>query len=161
MEKASSTVSQRKKYVVKLSQKERDDLLQVVSKGKASAKKLMHARILLQADELKTGKHCEDSEIADMLNISTKTIYRVRQRFVEEGFESALNRKVHKRYKPRRLDGEQEAHLIALACGKPPEGRSRWTLRLLAGKMVELEIVDSVGATTIYETLKKTNLSLG
>jgi transposase len=162
MKKTSSAATAgRKKYVVKLRQEERNYLLQIVSKGKASAKKLTHARILLQADESEAGKHCEDNEIADILDLSTKTIYRVRQRFVEESIESALNRKPHKRYKPRRLDGEQEAKLIALACSKAPEGRSRWTLKLLAEKMVELEIIESVGATTIHETLKKTNLSLG
>ena len=149
------------KYVVELDPGERDYLKDIVSKGKTSAKKRMHAQILLQVDAAKPGTEYAESDIAEMLGVSRKTIYRVRQRCVEEGIESALNRKVHRRYKPRRLDGEQEAHLIAWACSQPPQGRSRWTLKLLAGKLVELNIVESVGATTIGETLKKTNLSLG
>jgi len=152
----------RVKYIVKLTQEERDALLSLVSKGKASAKKITHARILLQVDESANVENCySDSEIAKMLHVSTKTVSRVRKSLVEGGLESALNRKPHSRYKPRRLDGEQEAHLIALVCSNPPEGRARWTISLLTDKLVELKIVDSIGRTAVHETLKKMNLSLG
>lgn len=148
------------KYIVNLSREERDYLISITTKGKASARKITHARILLQADE-SLGMTNDNSEIAETLNVSTKTVSRIRKCFVEEGFEAALNRKSHNKFKPRRLNGEQEARLIAIACGKAPEGRSRWTLKLLAGRLIELEVVESIGVTTIYETLKKTNLNLG
>ena len=148
------------KYIVKLTQEERNDLLSLASKGKASVKKITHARILLQCDE-EAGNHYDDSEIAEMLHVSTKTVYRVRKCLVEEGLDSALNRKPHSKYKPRRLDGEQEARLIALACSPAPEGRARWTISLLADKLVALKIVDTIGRTAVHETLKKMNLSLG
>lgn len=148
------------KYIVNLAQEERDYLLNIVSKGKASAKKITHARILLQADESEIS-YKDSAEIAETLEISAKTVYRVRKCFSEEGLESAINRKPHAKYKSRRLDGAQEAHLIALACSAAPEGRSRWTMKLLAEKLVELEITESIGKTTVNEILKKTNLSRG
>lgn len=148
------------KYIVNLFQEERDYLLSITTKGKTSARKIVHAQVLLHADEA-SGIDRDNSEIAEVLNVSTKTVSRIRKCFIEQGLEAALNRKSHNKFKPRRLNGEQEAHLIAIACSKAPEGRSRWTLKLLAGKLVELEVVDTVSKTTIHETLKKTNLNLG
>lgn len=109
------------KYIVSLAQEERDYLLNISSHGKASARKITHARILLQADKA-SGVDRDNSEIAEALNVSTKTVFRIRKCFVEEGLESALNRKSHSKFKPRCLNGEQEAHLIAIACSKAPEG---------------------------------------
>lgn len=102
-----------------------------------------------------------DQAISQALDISPATIERVRQRFVEQGLETALNRQVQQKRKPRRLDGEQEAHLLAILCGPTPEGQGRWTLRLLAEQMVELGYVESVSHETVRQTLKKTNSSLG
>lgn len=149
------------KYVVRLSQEEREYLLSVSSKGRSSAKKIIHARILLRADASEGGENCNDEEIASLENVCTKTVGRVRQRFVEEGLESALNSRPPRRKKPRKLDGEDEAKLIAICCSRAPEGRARWTLRLLANQLVEMEVVDSIAPETVRQTLKKTNLSLG
>ena len=128
------------KYIVKLSQDERENLLSFISKGKTAAQKLTHARILLEIDEnfssLKT-----DKEMAAMLHVSTKTIQRVRQTCVELGIEAALERKAHIRHKPHKIQGEEEAKLIALCCSNPPKGYARWTLKLLAGKLVVMEIM--------------------
>jgi transposase len=148
------------KYIVNLFQEERDYLLSITTKGKASARKITHAQVLLQADDA-LGTARDNAEIAEILNVSAKTVSRIRKSFIEDGLEAALNREPHNKFKPRRLSGEQEAHLIALACSEAPEGRARWTLKLLAGKLVELEVIDSVSVTTVYETLKKMNLSLG
>lgn len=150
-----------KKYIVDLTKKERKELKILVKTGKNSAKKLLHARILLQSDANTPSKNKTASEIAEALDISSKSVYRVRQRFVEEGLESALNRRKHSRTKPRKLDGEGEAHLVALCCSEPPQGRARWTLSLLSDQLIRLNIVDSISATTVSETLKKTNLSRG
>jgi len=143
-----------KRYRVTLTQPERDELQQMIRKGKSAASKLAHARILLQADE---GPARTDVQIAESLNASTRTVERVRQRFVEQGFEAALVPARSKRIYTRKLDGKQEAKLIALACSKPPAGKKRWTLRLLADEAVELQIVDSVSHETVRQTLKKTS----
>ena len=146
------------KYIVKLTQEERETLLPMLKKGKASANKLMHARVLLEVDERNNAtKKKSDEVIANELRISAKTVARIRQRFVEEGLEVALLRRPHANPKSRKINGEQEAHLIALCCSKPPEGRSRWTLKLLANRLVELELIDSVSPVTISRVLKKTN----
>lgn len=145
------------KYIVKLTQEERSELLTLIRVGKKSANKLMHARVLLSADENDCKlKPKTDKEIATEMHISSKTVARIRQRFVEEGMESALSRRPHTNPKGRKIDGEQEAHLLALCCSTPPEGRSRWTLKLLASKLIELELVDSVSAVTVSRVLKKT-----
>jgi transposase len=149
------------KYVVRLTREERDYLIGLTKKGKVAARKLIHARILLRADASEAGANLKDDSIKDLENISSKTVCRVRQRFVEEGLEAALNHKGPSRTKPRKLDGEQEARLIAICCSKAPEGRSRWTLRLLADQLVSLDIVESIATETVRQTLKKTNLSLG
>jgi len=145
-----------KKYVVRLSAEEREGLKALVSKGRASARKIAHARVLLKVDA--DGPGWTDQEAAEAFGIRANTVRDVRQRFVEQGLEAALERK--RRDEPptrRKLDGAGEARLIAMACGEPPEGRARWTLRLLAGKMIELEIVDDISHETVRRTLKKTS----
>jgi transposase len=144
-----------KKYRVTLTEAERDELGQLIRKGKAAARKLLHARILLKADESEGHEGWTDEIISAALEVSVSTIERVRERFVEEGLSASLERKATTREYKRKLDGRQEAHLVALVCGQPPEVRGRWTLTLLAQKMVELEYVDSVAPETIRQTLKK------
>ncbi len=146
-----------KKYIVTLSDDERLRLETLVSQGKAAARKIQRAWILLKADATPAGPAWSDEQIREAFTVSLVTIYRVRQAFVEEGFEAVLTRASKSRHRQRKLDGEQEAHLIALACSKPPPGRRRWTLRLLADKMVELGHTDRVAAETVRRTLKKTN----
>lgn len=144
-----------KKYIVELTAEERSALEQVVSKLKGSSQKVKRANILLKADV--GGSGWTDAKIAEALDCRTKTVENVRQRFVEQGFETALNGK--KREKPpteKLLDGEQEAKIIAMRLGQPPAGYGKWTLRLLARKVVELEIVEAVSYQTIRRTLKKT-----
>lgn len=149
------------KYKVKLSQEELLYLKGITLKGKSSAKKIIHAQILLKSDESAGYKNHSDPEIAKMLGVTERHVIQIRKRFVEEGLDSALNRKPLSKTKPKRFGGEEEAHLIALACSQAPEGRSRWTLKLLADRIVELEIMDKVSAATVGRTLKKTNLSRG
>lgn len=150
-----------KKYIVKLSEQERKELQELLSKGKSSARKTTHARVLLKADESEGEPGWKDEQISEALEVSLSTIHRIRQRFVEEGTEAALSRRPGSGYRDPKVDGEKEAHLIALACSKPPEGRNRWTLRLLAEKMVELEYIESLSYEGVRQTLKKTNLNLG
>ena len=151
----------RKKYKVKLTSNQRKQLLEIVHNGKQKAKTNTHARILLQADSGQEGPALRAKTIASNLNIHERTVHRIRERFANEGLETALHRKKHRRYKPRKLDGDQEAHLVALCCGAVPEGRKSWTLRMLSERLVELEIVSSVSRSTVFRTLKKMNLSLG
>jgi transposase len=149
----------KKKYIVTLTQVERQMLQEMLSRGKAAARKLVHARILLKADT--GGPAWSDEAIAEGLEVGRATVERVRREFVEEGLQGALERrKPHRQYE-RALDGDGEAHLVALACSQAPEGRRRWTLRLLAGRMVELAYVDKVSKDTVSDVLKKMNLSLG
>lgn len=151
----------RKKYPVILSETEREELKQLIAAGTAPARKLTHARILLKADQSPEGPGWVDEQIADAVETSQPTVSRVRKRYFEEGLEAALNRRPPKREYRRKLDGEQEARLIALACSEPPEGQARWSLRLLADKLVELEIVEEeVSYQTVRRTLKKTPSSL-
>jgi transposase len=151
----------KKKYIVTLTQEEREELQTMLSKGQAAARKLTHARILLKADAGEGGPAWDDEAIAEGLEVGRATVERVRKQFVEEGFEAALDRRKPRRQYQRKLDGDGEAHLIALACSQAPEGRSRWTLRLLADRMVRLEQVDHLSHETVRQVLKKTNLSLG
>lgn len=145
-----------KKYIVELSAEERNQLQEIISSGKHSARKIGRARALLKSDE-----GWSDSRIAEALDISIPTLERTRKLLVEEGLNPALNGRKSKRVYARKLDGEKEAHLIALACSEPPEGNAKWTLRLLADQMVQLEYIDEVSYETVRQTLKKTNLSLG
>jgi transposase len=151
----------KKKYVVTLTAEERQLLQAMVSKGKAAARKLMHARILLKADVSDGRPRRNDDEIAAETESSRPTVERVRKQFIEDGFDAALERRRPRREYERALDGDAEAHLIALACQKPPEGRSRWTLRLLADRMVQLSYAEQVSYQTVRRVLKKTSLSLG
>ena len=141
-----------KRYVVKLSQEERDALQEIISSGKRSAKKILRARVLLKADA-----SWPDEKIAEALEVNVRTIERMRQQFVEEGFESFMSRRKSKRKYLRKLDGKQEAQLTQIACSQPPKGRVRWTLRLLADQMVQLDYVDSVSHETVRQVLKKMN----
>ena len=146
-----------KRYVVRLSAQEREQLQALVRRGKGPARRLLKARILLKADVSEGGPGWSDSKIIAALDTSVSMLYRVRKQLVEEGFEAVLSRK--QRATPavaRIFDGEKEAKLIALACSKPPKGRARWTLRLLENKVVELGIVDRASDSTIHRTLKKT-----
>lgn len=145
-----------KTYVVRLKDEEREGLKRMVDAGKAAAYRIKHANILLKVDA--DGPVWTDEQAAEAFSCHPNTVRNIRQRFVEEGFSSALERKKqHKPSRERRLDGKAEAQLIALRCGDPPEGFARWTLHLLADKLVELEIVDSISHETVRQTLKKTS----
>jgi transposase len=149
-----------KKYVVELSEDERNQLNEMIHKGKSSAQKLTKARILLKADVSEAGEGWSDSRIIEALETSATTVYRTRQQLVEEGFEAVLTRKQRARPPVSPIfDGEKEAQLIALACSQAPKGRARWTLRLLEDKVVELNIVDHASDSTICRVLKKTSSS--
>jgi len=147
-----------KKYVVRLTSEERAGLQRLVNVGKAAARKIFHARILLQSDQGPGGPGWRDEQIALGLSAHPRTIANVRQRLVEQGLEAALDRKKQEhRSRGPALDGKAEARLIALRCGEPPQGRMRWTLHLLADKLVELNVVDRVSYETVRRTLKKTS----
>ena len=150
----------KKQYKVTLTPEERSDLIQLVSTGKSSAAKIKHANILLAVDENEHGR-VSDGDVAKQFHCHANTVANIRERFVEEGLESALERK--KRLTPPItpiFDGRAEAQLIKIACSTPPEGRCRWTLELLADKCVELNIVSQASDTTVHRVLKKTKLSL-
>lgn len=147
-----------KRYVVKLTTQEQQELIQLVSKGKAAARKITHARVLLQANEAKNGPAWTDTQISEAFGVHTNTIHGIRRRFVEDGLEASLVRKKQVRLSRKRIvDGEVEARLIAMRCGQPPHGQSRWNLRLLADRLVELEIVPSISHETVRQALKKTS----
>jgi transposase len=148
-----------KKYIVRLTSEERKYLEDFVSKGQRAAYKIKHAHILLKADA--DGPGWSDEAIAEAFMVNEHTVRNVRQRFVEQGMEAALRRKQQSApSRERILDGEKEAHMLAIGCTKAPEGHSRWTLQLLADEMVRLRIVDSISYETVRRTLKKTNSSL-
>ena len=147
-----------KKYIVKLSAEERNRLDVLIQKGKAPARQLLKARILLKADASTAGEAWSDSRIAATLDTSIDTTARTRQQLVEEGLDACLERKKQVRPSVERIfDGEKEAKLIAVACGPAPEGRARWTLELLAGRVVRLKIVDHCSTETVRRTLQKTS----
>lgn len=148
-------------YKVTLTEEERAYLQELVSKGKVAAYKRIHAQILLKTDAGPLGDNWKEQQIVDAFGVNPRTVERVRQRFVEQGLEAAINRKKQKEWKIPKINGEVEAHLIAAACGPPPEGRCRWTLRFLANRLVELDLLESVSHETVRQALKKTNLSLG
>lgn len=151
-----------KKYTVTLSKDERIELTALVSKGKHKSQKVINALILLGCDQGEfQNKRSINEEISRVLNISMKKIDRVKKRFVEEGFDIALDGKKGNRIYVRKTDGDFEAHLIALSCSEPPEGFARWSLRLLADKVVELNYIDSISHEVVRRVLKKTNLNLG
>ncbi len=147
----------KKKYLVTLTAEERDGLTGLLSAGKRSALTLTRARILLKADQADGGPAWPDDRIAAALDCGRRTVERVRQRFVERGLEPALGRKPQDRpSRERTLDGAAEARLIAVACSAPPDGRARWTLKMLADQLVELEVVEAVSDETVRRVLKKT-----
>jgi len=151
-----------KKYKVTLTADERQQLSSLIATGKAAARKLAHARVLLHADAAPGGPAWTDERIAEAVAVGRATVERVRQRFVEHGLEAALGRKPQDRpSRPRKLDGRAEARLIALACSAPPPGRKEWTMRLLADKLVQLEVVDTICDETVRQALKKTRSSRG
>ena len=149
-----------KKYLVTLTPDERADLSKLVSAVRRSARTITRARILLKADQADGGPAWPDDRIAEALDCGLRTVERVRQRFVERGLEAALGRKPQDRpSRERKLDGRAEARLIALACSEPPDGRDRWTMKLLADKLVELEVFDAVSDEAVRRVLKKTSSS--
>jgi len=148
--------SMNKKYIVRLTSQERDHLEEFVSKGKRAAYKIKHANILLKADA--DGPGWTDEAIAEAFSVHEHTVRNVRERFVEHGMDAAIERK--KQDAPSRkpiLDGEKQAHLLAIACSQPPEGHARWTLQLLADEMVRVEIVETISYETVRRALKKTS----
>jgi len=152
----------KKVFIVRLTETERSELDALVRKGKALALSIARARILLKADQGKEGEAQTDAQVAEALSVAAKTVFNVRRRWVEQGLEAALRRKKQDGpSRPRKLDGKAEAKLVATCCGPVPQGRARWTLRMLAGKLVELEVVDSISPETVRNTLKKMRLSLG
>jgi len=151
-----------KKYRVTLTRGERTQLSEMIASGKGAAKKLAHARVLLKADQADGGPAWADERIAEAVEVSVASVERVRQRFVEDGLAAALVRKPQdKPSRPRLLDGRAEARRIALACSKPPRGRTRWTPKLLADQRIEWEVVDAVCDETVRRTLKKMRSSRG
>ena len=149
------------KYIVRLSASEREALEGLVNKGKVAAAKRKRAHILLKADANAEGPAWTDEQIAEALDVSVATIHRTRQAYVVQGVEVALERQRPTGRQFRKLDGAQEAQLVAIACSPPPEGQARWTLTLLADQMVTLEIVEAIGKETVRRTLKKTTSSRG
>jgi transposase len=151
------------RYKVTLEKEEREALMEIISKENHSTHKFKAAYVLLHKDQ---GKHADkekvtNEEISKVLKVGMRTIDRIKKRFVEEGFDSTLERKSAQREYERKADGDVEAKLVTLCCSDPPEGHAKWTLRLLADKMVELNYVDSISHEAVRNTLKKTNLNLG
>ena len=151
-----------KKYIVRLSTEEHDQLKKLLTGGRGSVRMFTRARILLKADQSDGGPDWSDEKISEAFDVTVLTVQRIRKELVEEGLEAVLSRREYRLKTPRRkIDGDLEARLIALACSQAPEGRARWTLRLLADSFVELGFVDCISRETIRRTLKKTKLSLG
>jgi hypothetical protein len=146
----------KKAAIVRLTADERQQLQRLLTVGPAPTRQLTHARILLKADEGPGGPAWPDKRIAEALDVAPITVGRVRQRYATEGVAAALVHRPPCATKPRRLDGAQEAQLVALACSTPPPGRERWSLRLLADKAVELQIVDTLSYETVRQALKQT-----
>ena len=151
----------RKQHVVVLSEEERARLHTLIGQGTAPARALIHARILLKANQGEAGPGWTDRVIAAALEVHHTTVARVRQQYATGGLEAAVDRKAPDREYRRKLDGEQEARLVALACSAPPEGRKRWTLRLLGERLVALEVVDEISYETVRQALKQTGSSRG
>ena len=151
-----------KKYIVRLSNLECATLKKLITSGRGPARMFARARILLKADQSDDGPGWSDERISEAFDVTVQTIERVRKQLVEEGFDAVLSRREYKQKVSRKkIDGDVEARLIALSCSDPPEGRTRWTLRLLADKVVELGYVENISHEAIRQTLKKTNLNRG
>jgi len=151
----------RKRHIVVLSEEERARLHTMIGRGAAPARALTHARILLKANQGEAGPGWTDAAIAVAVEVNPATVARVRMKDVAAGLDAAVDRKPPAREYHRRLDGEQEAYLVALACSAPPEGRKRWTLRLLAERLVALEVIESVSYETVRQAVKQTGSSRG
>jgi transposase len=148
-----------KKYIVRLTAEERKELKDLVNKGKTQAYRIKHANILLAVDA--DGPNWPDHQAAKAYKCHKNTVVNVRQRFVEQGFEDALERKKQQSASRKRIiDGESEARLISIACSTPPKGCAKWTMQMLADELIVLKVVDSISGQTVWRTLKKTNLSL-
>jgi hypothetical protein len=151
-----------KKYIVRLSNSERKTLTKLVSSGRGPARMFTRARILLKADQGNDGLAWSDEKISEALDVTVQTIERVRKQLVKEGFDAVLSRREYiQKVSRKKIDGDVEAHLIALSCGEPPEGRVRWTLRLLADSIVELGYISSISHEAVRQTLKKTRSNPG
>jgi hypothetical protein len=147
-----------KKYIVRLSEDERKKLKKLITAGRGPARMFTRARILLKADQSNEGPRWSDEQISEALDVTVQTIERVRKQLVEEGFDAVLSRREYKqKISRKKIDGDVEARLVALSCSEPPEGRTRWTLRLLADTIVELGYVENISHEAIRQTLKKTN----
>lgn len=151
----------KQKYIVKLSQSDRERLEKMLASGREDVRTLTRARILLKSDASEGGAKWSYAQICEAFDVTEVTVSKVRKAYVEQGLEAAVMRKKSMREYVKRLDGKAEAHLVALACGTPPEGHNRWTLRLLQERLVALEVVESVSHETVRQTLKKMNLSPG
>ena len=149
-----------KKYIVELTGEERCKLKSIIDANRMAAHKRRHARMLLKADQGPDGPAWTDTRIAEAFDVKPLTVQRLRQRLVERGFDAALEHGNHGSFRAKALDGQAEAHIIAMACGSPPAGRTRWTFRLLADQAVALGIVDSCSKSSVHRALKKTNFSL-
>ena len=149
-----------KKYIVELTSEERNRLEAVIKTNRMAAHKRKHAQMLLKADQSPQGSGWSDIKIADAFDCHRTTVENLRKRWVEHGLDRAMDHGNRGSYRIKKFDGVAEAHLIATACSSPPEGRNRWTVRLLADEMVSLGLVDSCGKTTVHNTLKKMSLSL-
>ena len=151
-----------KKYIVKLSKNERETLKKIITSGRGPARMFTRARILMKVDQGQHGPSWGDEKISDALDVTVQTIERIRKQLVEEGFDAVLSRRQYtQKVSRKKIDGDVEAHSIALSCSEPPEGFARWTFRLLANKIVELGYVENISHEAIRQTLKKTNLSRG
>ncbi len=151
-----------KKYIVRLSTQERETLTKLTTSGRGPARMFTRARILLKADQGDNGPGWPDERISEALDVTVQTIERMRKQLVEEGFDAVLSRRKYtQKVSRKKIDGDVEAHLVALSCSKPPQGRARWTLRLLADSIVELGYVQSISHEAVRQTLKKTNLNRG
>lgn len=149
------------RYKVTLTEDEREHLMELISKGKHTSQQYRNACILINSDEGPLGTKVTSEHIAQILQVNTKTVERVKQRFVEEGFDACMERKPYPSKGPIKTDGDFEAHLIALSCSKAPKGYARWSLRLLADRMVELNYTDSISHETVRRVLKKTKSNRG
>ena len=150
----------KKRYVVRLSAEERGQLEDVVNRGREAAYRRRHAQILLLADEGEQGSHLMDRQVAERVGCTRRTVEQVRERCVCEGLQAALERRQRARERSRVLDGEGEARLVSLACSEPPAGRSRWTLKMLGERLVELDVVESISPETVRQILKKHHQTL-
>lgn len=151
-----------KKYIVRLSTEEHNALIKLINSGKGSARVFTRARVLLKADQGNDGPAWSDEKISEAIEITVQSVERIRKQLVEEGFEAALSRRKYtQKVSRKKVDGDVEAHLVALSCSEPPSGRTRWTLRLLADSIVGLGFVENISHETVRQTLKKMKLSLG